>query len=729
MAISLRGVIEDVIYRNDNNDYTVLEIDADGELVTATGTMPRGAVGECVTLFGDYTYHREFGKQFAFTSYEKSLPSEEEGIIQYLSGGSLKGIGPVTAVKIVNKFGKDTFDVIENHPEWLSDIPGITRKKAKDISESFRGQADFRQVMVFFQDYMGTGEITKIYKRLGASAVGIVKDNPYVLCEGNYGITFAKADEMAKSFGFAKDNLSRVQNGLLYLLKYNADMHGHTCMPRDSIIDAAAELLQISCERVAEVIDILLKSRELALFYDGEREYLMTSEVEEAEEYITDALNNLMAGVISISRRDIAAIIEETEIRLGLSYATLQREAIFRAVSSGVSIITGGPGTGKTTVVRALITIFRSLGLKVALCAPTGRAAKRLSEATAEPAKTIHRMLEMERGEHDEIRFMRNARCPLDERVIIVDEASMVDLSLMNALMHAIARGSRLILIGDSDQLPSVGAGNVLSDVIAGVPDLVTSLTEIFRQSRESLIVTNAHRINSGAAPTLNVTDNDFFFVRREREEDIPGAVADLILDRLPRAYGEDIRADIQVITPSKKGAGGVEMLNRELQARINPPLKFKKERAAHGTVFREGDRVMQTVNNYELEWSRGGLTGLGIFNGDIGIIESIDFNAEVMEITFDERTVSYPFDNLDELELAYAITVHKSQGSEYPVVIIPMYRCAPMLLTRNLLYTAVTRAKRMVILVGKSDIPARMVANNREVHRFTTLRARICTK
>ncbi len=729
MAISLHGVIENVIYRNDNNDYTVLEIVAEGEAVTATGTMPMGAVGECVTLFGDYTYHREFGKQFAFTSYEKSLPSEEEGIIQYLSGGSLKGIGPVTAVKIVNKFGKDTFDVIENHPEWLSDIPGITRKKAKSISESFRGQADFRQVMDFFQDYMGTGEITKIYKRLGASAVGIVKDNPYVLCEGNYGITFAKADEMAKSFGFAKDNLSRVQSGLLYLLKYNADMHGHTCMPRDSIIDAAAELLQISGERVAEVIDILLKSRELALFYDGEREYVMTSEVEEAEEYITDALNNLMAGVISISRRDIAAIIEETEIRLGLSYATLQREAIFRAVSSGVSIITGGPGTGKTTVVRALITIFRSLGLKVALCAPTGRAAKRLSEATAEPAKTIHRMLEMERGEHDEIRFMRNARCPLDERVIIVDEASMVDLSLMNALMHAIARGSRLILIGDSDQLPSVGAGNVLSDVIAGVPDLVTSLTEIFRQSRESLIVTNAHRINSGAAPTLNVTDNDFFFVRREREEDIPGAVADLILERLPRAYGEEIRADIQVITPSKKGAGGVDTLNRELQARINPPLKFKKERAAHGTVFREGDRVMQTVNNYELEWSRGGLTGLGIFNGDIGVIESIDFNSELMEITFDERTVSYPFDNLDELELAYAITVHKSQGSEYPVVIIPMYRCAPMLLTRNLLYTAVTRAKRMVILVGKSDIPTRMVANNREVHRFTTLRARICAK
>ena len=726
MSIKLDGIIEDVVYRNESNDYTVLEVSVGDELITAVGTMPTSNVGECVSLIGDWTFHREFGKQFAFSSFEKSLPSEIDGIIQYLSGGSIKGVGPVTAVKIVNKFGMDTFDVIENHPEWLSDIPGITRKKAKSISESFIGQAEFRRVMVFFSDYMGTGEISKIYKRLGASAVGIVRDNPYVLCEGGYGVAFAKADEIAASMGFDKDRLERVKSGLYYLLKYNADMNGHTALPREKLTSAGASLLEIPEERVNEIISELITIGELDLFHASEGDFVLTREVADAEEYIARAIEDLSRGVISYSHTDIAAIVLEVEEKLGISYAALQREALYKAISSGVSIITGGPGTGKTTVVRALIAIFRSLGLKVALSAPTGRAAKRLSEATGEEAKTIHRMLEMERDSSDEIRFMRNARCPLDEKVIIVDEASMIDLTLMDALMHAIPRGARLILIGDSDQLPSVGAGNVLADLISSLPDSVTSLTEIFRQSRESLIVTNAHKINSGAVPVLNVTDNDFFFVRRERESDIADTVASLILDRLPRAYGEAIRSEIQVITPSKKGAGGVDTLNRELQARINPPLKFKKEREAHGTVFREGDRVMQTANNYELEWRKNGAVGTGIFNGDIGVISSIDLSGEVMEIVFDDRTVSYPFDNLEELELAYAITVHKSQGSEYPVVVIPMYACAPMLLTRNLFYTAVTRAKRMVILVGRSDIPGRMVANNREILRYTTLRSRI---
>jgi exodeoxyribonuclease V alpha subunit len=423
---------------------------------------------------------------------------------------------------------------------------------------------------------------------------------------------------------------------------------------------------------------------------------------------------------------DISSLIQKVEARIGVNYADKQREAIFRCMNGGVTVITGGPGTGKTTVVKGIISIFNDLDLKTALAAPTGRAAKRMSEATGEEAKTIHRLLEMERTDTDELKFNRNSRNPLEEKVVIVDEASMIDLSLMNALTQALKRGTRLILIGDSDQLPSVGAGNVLDDLItSGAVDTIR-LTEIFRQSKESLIITNAHKINRGESPTLNVTNNDFFFVRRENEREIADTVADLITKRLPKTYGNAIREQIQVISPSKKGAGGVDLLNSELQSRVNPKATFKKEKSSHGVIFREGDRVMQVVNNYDIEWEKNGLSGFGIFNGDIGIIESIDFKDEVLNIWFDDRFVRYDFENLEELELSYAITVHKSQGSEYPVVIVPMYSCPPMLMTRNLLYTAVTRAKRMVILVGRSDIPDRMVKNNREVLRYTTLCSRL---
>ena len=722
----LRGTVESIVYRNDKNDYTVAEISCDGELFTVVGIMPMVAEGELVTLSGSWTYHREFGRQFAFTSYERCLPTEIEGIIQYLSGRTIKGVGPVTALKIVNKFGMDTFDVIENHPEWLTDIPGITRKKAAAISESFREQADFRGVMVFFKDYMDTGDITKIYKRFGASAVGIVRDNPYILSGGKYGITFSKVDELAASLGFGEKRRERVLSGINYVLKYNADTNGHTCLPRGKLVLAVSELLKLDVARIDGLIHDFIEGDELASYKTGDEEFLMTPEVRSSETYIADRLASMSGEVALFSFSDVSGIISSVESDMGISYATLQREALFRAMNSGVTIITGGPGTGKTTVVKALLAIFKSFGLKTVLAAPTGRAAKRLSEATGAEAKTIHRMLEMERTEADEIRFNRNSRVPLDEGAVIIDEASMMDLSLTDALLHALKRGTRLVLIGDKDQLPSVGAGNILADLIASERVGLICLSEVFRQSGESLIVSNAHRINGGEPPILNVADNDFFFVRRENERDIPATVASLILERLPKAYGVDIKDKIQVITPSKKGYGGVDTLNVELQARLNPPAEFKKEKSAHGTVFRVGDRVMQVVNNYELEWEKNGLTGLGIFNGDTGVIESIDRTNELMNIWFDDRYVSYPFENLDELELSYAITVHKSQGSEYPVVIIPMYSCPPMLETRNLLYTAVTRAKKMVILVGRSDVPARMVSNNREIMRYTTLKDRL---
>ncbi len=722
------GRIENVVYHNEDNDYTVLEIvDSDDSLITAVGAIPMAFEGEEVELRGRWTYHKEFGKQFAFDAFEKRLPSEVEGILQYLSSRTVKGVGPVTAVKIVNRYGADSFDVIENHPEWLADIPGITMKKAAAISESFREQTGIRGVMMFCKDYMASGEVTKVYKKLGGGAVGIITENPYILCDEEFGISFDKADAFARSFDYPLNSKNRILSGILYILTRAGIGGGHTCLPRESLILEAVSLLGISGEEIEAMLDVLLDESELSLYKREGRELIMSNRTAEDEECIAKRLSRISGEAGSFGAMDIAALIDKVERELNISFAPLQRQALFASLEDGVMILTGGPGTGKTTVIKAMLSIFRSVGIKTVLAAPTGRAAKRMSESTSEEAKTVHRMLEMERTPDFGTRFCRNEKAPLTEGVVIVDEASMLDLSLMAALVRALKRGSRLILIGDSDQLPSVGAGNVLSDLIATERIRTIRLTEIFRQSKESLIVTNAHRINEGNLPILTVTDNDFFFVRRENELDIAETIASLVTERLPKTYGKDIRDKIQVITPSKKGAGGVETLNRVLQERINPSLKLKREKSSHGTVFREGDRVMQIANNYDIVWEKNGIEGLGLFNGDIGIIEKINFSEDSMTIWFDDRMVEYPFEMLDELELAYAITVHKSQGSEYSVVIIPMYYCPPMLMTRNLLYTAVTRAKRMVILVGRTDVPAKMVENNREVKRYTTLKDKIC--
>lgn len=726
-SIELRGKIEDVVYHNEMNDYSVLEVSCDNEsLVTVVGNISAPCEGEMVVLRGDWTFHQEFGRQFAFTAYEKMLPSEVEGIIQYLSSGMIKGIGPVTALKIVNKYGTETFDVIEYHPEWLASIPGITMKKAAAISESFRAQGELRSVIMHLKDYMDTSVINRVYKNYGASSVDVVMENPYILCDSGFALSFERVDKIAASFGVAMDAESRILAGVRYTLSYNGSVNGHTCLPKDKLISAAARVLELDEMRLAEMVDYFIGADDLREYNDGECSYVMSCEIDEAEEAIAKRILSMSTGAERLGSGNIISLIDGVEAGMGISYANLQREALYRCLDGGVTVITGGPGTGKTTIVKALITIFKGLGLSVVLAAPTGRAAKRMSEATSAEAKTIHRLLEMERTEAGEIKFNRNSRLPLDEKVVIVDEASMIDALLMDALLSAMRRGARLVLLGDADQLPSVGAGNILDDIISSGAVPVVRLTEIFRQSKESLIVTNAHNINSGIVPILNATDKDFFFVRRENEADIADTVSSLITERLPRSYGKSIRDDIQVITPSKKGAGGVDVLNRELQARINPPSRSKKEKLAHSTIFREGDRVMQVVNDYEIEWERGSTEGVGVFNGDIGVIESIVDKSEYMVIRFDDRIVHYEYSRLDELELAYAITVHKSQGSEYPVVIVPMYSCAPMLMTRNLLYTAVTRAKRMVILVGRSDIPRRMVENNREVKRYTTLYMRL---
>ena len=720
------GLVEAIVYRNDKNDYTVLEMTGDDDsLITATGILPYVSEGEELILYGRWVTHPTYGRQFSVDTYEKRLPSDVHAILRYLSSGAVKGIGPVIAGKIVTRYGAESFDVIEKHPEWLADIPGVSMKKAAAISEAFREQTGVRSVMMFCRDFFGAAAATRVYKRFGAGAVGMIKENPYCLCEETLGIGFEKADEIAATLGVEKNAPVRLRSGLRYVLQYNAVVNGHTCLPREKLVAAAAVQLAVPEEEVSHAIDDALHDAELAACLLDDKEYIYTAETAVAEEYVAKKMLLIDRHCTVYGTSDVDALLTRLETEQGITYAGMQRRAIHTAMSGGVLILTGGPGTGKTTVVLALLRIFEQLGCNVALAAPTGRAAKRMSEAARCEARTIHRMLEMERTEDAATpRFNRNAQNPLDEDVVIIDEASMLDLPLMQGLLRAMRNGSRLILIGDADQLPSVGMGNVLCDLIRSEAFPTVALTEIFRQSESSLIVTNAHRINHGEMPVLDVADNDFFFVERA-EEQVAATVASLVDLRLPRAYGEDIRGKIQVITPSRKGRAGTEVLNGLLQARLNPPAEGKKEVTSRDRVFRVGDRVMQIRNNYEIEWEKNGVIGSGVFNGDIGIIEEIEKEEEALYIRFDDRLASYEFSMMDELEHAYAITVHKSQGSEYPVVILPLCSCAPMLQTRNLLYTAVTRAKEKVLLVGRRDIAARMVENDRQDMRYTCLAER----
>ena len=727
ILFEVSGRIENVVYRNEKNDYTVLEIaDESDNLITCVGMIPLAFEGERVTLKGKWVYHKDFGRQFEFSSFEKNLPEDVDGILQYLSSRTVKGIGPVTALKIVNRFGSESFDVIENHPEWLTDIQGITMKKAAAISESFREQSGIRGVMMFCKDYLGTSEVTKVYKSFGSGAVGIIKDNPYILCEAPCALPFDKVDVMAASFGYDMNSRNRILSGAKYILAYNAGTNGHTCLPIDKLVPAVAQNLEITAALSRDMIDSFIRDEELSYYKDGDVTYVMTNEVSCAETIIAAKLADLSESAGRLSVGDVATLIEKVESDYGLEYAQGQRMALIEALTRGVIILTGGPGTGKTTVVKALVSIFASLQMKTVLAAPTGRAAKRLSEATGCEAKTIHRMLEMEKSMTGELNFCRNERNPLAESVIIVDESSMIDLELLQALLRAIRRGARLILIGDTDQLPSVGAGNVLSDLIASERIPTIRLTEIFRQAQQSLIITNAHAINKGEMPELGVKDNDFFFLPRQNGSEIAATVADLCQNRLPRAYGEITHNGIQVIAPSRKGEAGTEQLNRMLQAALNPPAPHKREYRFRDTLFREGDRVMQIRNNYDLEWETEDEMGSGVFNGDIGVIQRISPADDELQVSFDGREAVYDLSMLDELEHAWAVTVHKSQGSEYPFVIIPLYASSPLLLNRNLFYTAITRARRMVILVGREDVIRTMVEREYPSMRYTGLCERL---
>lgn len=728
-TVALDGIIEHIIYYNEENGYCVCDLGvSNDDLITVTGIMPYISEGDSVRVYGEWKHNAKYGRQFAVSQYERAMPASAASILRYLSSGAIKGIGKKTAKKIVDEFGDDTLEVLENHPDWLSDLPGISIAKAKAMSDDFKAKAGIRSAMLFFGEYFGISTVVKIYKRWGTAAVDIARANPYRLCDEIEGVGFERADRMAEGLGVDRGSPFRVASGMLYILSSEAAQNGHVCLPRARLCELSQKLLEVDAQTAADAIDGLIADRRIKVYrHDGE-EYLFDTRAYDNEKYIADKLALLDRLCPAVSAGDIRLFIENEERRCGFVYAALQREAISLALESGVMLLTGGPGTGKTTIVKALLDIFSSMDMKVALAAPTGRAAKKLSEATSHDAKTLHRLLEFDFGSEDTgAGFRRNETDLLDESVIIVDESSMIDSGLMASLLRAVKPGARVIFIGDADQLPSVGAGNVLRDLLDSGVFSTVRLNEIFRQAQSSLIVTNAHRINHGQMPVLDVKDADFFYLARQSDREIAYTIADLCQNRLPRTYGKDIAESIQVISPSRKGEAGTENLNALLRQALNPPSKNKREHKYRDTLFRVGDRVMQTRNNYEIEWCReDDVVGMGIFNGDMGRIVNIDESAACMEIVFDGKHAMYDFNMLEEIEHAYAVTVHKSQGSEYGVVILPLYNAPPMLLTRNLFYTAVTRAQRMVILVGNSEVAGRMVENARQSKRYTCLLYRL---
>lgn len=721
--LEMEGSVENIVYHNDSNQYTVMELSSGDALVTVVGTFPYISVGEKLHLYGTWTAHATFGEQFKSEAFERSRPETTSAMLKYLSSGAVKGIGAATAGKIIAAFGDDAIDVIENDPERLATIKGITLKKAREISGEMQRVNGIRDLMAFLGSFgVRPEDAVKVWKAYGADSVACIQEDPYRLCSDKIAVEFTVADKLAESLEYDRANVERVKAGVLYVLRHNL-LNGHTCLPTDKLCTAAAQMLGVSLEDAQAALYALCRDFEAVCENFSGRDFIFLPKQHRSEVYSADRIRMMLKyppqSIVGIDRE-----IEEIERSEGIEYAQLQKEAIRAALDKGLLILTGGPGTGKTTTLNAIIRILMEKGEQVFLAAPTGRAAKRMSELTGQEAKTIHRMLQVDWDENDNPVFQRNERNPLECDAVVIDELSMVDAYVFESVLRALPVGCRLILVGDSDQLPSVGAGNVIGDLIASGVFPTVQLSEIFRQSMESLIVTNAHRIVGGEMPVLNVRSSDFFFMPAEDARAVSELVLSLAVTRLPKSYGYSPVADIQVLCPGRKGEIGTIELNKRLRERINPQAKDKPQVSVNGALFRVGDKVMQVKNNYDLPWSRpDGTSGEGVYNGDMGIVTDIDRAAGCMRVLVDDREVLYDFEHAAaELELAYAVTVHKSQGNEFTAVIMPVFPGAPQLSYRNLLYTGITRAKKLLILVGRRSAVADMVANDRKTRRFSGL-------
>ena len=723
----LAGYVEHIMYRNADNGYTVLNLVSGEEEITCVGIFSAIAEGENIEASGDYTDHPTYGKQFKVESFEEKAPEDEEAIERYLGSGAIRGIGLALASRIVRRFKADTFRIIEEEPERLAEVKGISERKAMEIADQVNEKRDLRQAMIFLQQYGITMNLAvKVYQQYGQEVYGIIRENPYRLADDIEGVGFRTADEIAVRVGIRMDSDFRIRSGILYVL-LQASTEGHTYLPEEELTRRTGQLLEVGEEQIEKQYMDLAIERKI-IMKQGENQ----TQIYAASFYYMEANTATMLKQLNVSYEvpdlEIEERVRRIEKQTGMELDEHQMTAVKEAVRNGLLIITGGPGTGKTTTINTIIKYFEMEGLDIFLAAPTGRAAKRMSETTGFEARTIHRMLELNGGVDGAAGFERNEQNPLETDVVIIDEMSMVDISLMHALLKAVAVGTRLILVGDVNQLPSVGPGSVLRDIIRSHECNVVMLTKIFRQASTSDIIVNAHKINQGEEVTLDNKSMDFFFLKRYDADVIISVVLQLIKQKLPK-FVDATPYDIQVLTPMRKGLLGVERLNGILQRYLNPPSPQKREKEHGDILFREGDKIMQTRNNYQLEWeirTKYGLSvdkGTGVFNGDMGIVREINDFAETMTVEFDEgRMVEYPYKLLDELELAYAITIHKSQGSEYPAVVIPLLSGPSMLMNRNLLYTAVTRARKCVTLVGNEVTFAQMVQNTSQQKRYSGL-------